>query len=37
MTNAASGARFRARVLVVGDVTTDTARIERFELTCLGR
>jgi hypothetical protein len=36
MTNAESGARFRARVLVVGDASTGTARIERFALTCLG-
>jgi hypothetical protein len=31
-----SGDRFRARVLVVGDVSTGTVRIERFALTCLG-
>jgi hypothetical protein len=37
LTNAASGQRFRARVLVVGDVATETVRIERFSLTCLGR
>ena len=36
LTNTASGDRVRARVLVVGDVSTGTARIERFELTCLG-
>ena len=31
-----SGDRFRARVLVVGDASTEEARIDRFELTCLG-
>ena len=31
-----SGDRFRARVVVVGDVSTDTLRVERFALTCLG-
>jgi hypothetical protein len=31
----ASGDRFRARGLFVLDVSTDTVRIERFELTCL--
>lgn len=31
-----SGDRFRARVVVVGDVSTDTVRIDRFSLTCLG-
>ena len=31
-----SGDRFRARVIVVGDVSTDTVRIDRFSLTCLG-
>src|SRR5215218_3567083 len=36
VTNAASGDRFRARNLFVVDVSTGTARIERFELTCLG-
>ena len=35
MTNA-SGDRFRARALFVLDISTDTVRIERFELTCLG-
>jgi hypothetical protein len=34
MTNA-SGDRFRARGLFVLDISTDTVRIERFELTCL--
>ena len=33
----ASGDRFRARGLFVLDVSTDTVRIERFELTCLSR
>ena len=37
MTNAATGQRFRARVLIVGDVATETTRIDRFSLTCLGR
>jgi hypothetical protein len=36
MTNASTGQRFRARGLFVLDVSTDTVRIERFELTCLG-
>ena len=31
-----SGERFRARVVVVGDVSTDMLRVERFALTCLG-
>ena len=35
MTNA-SGDHFRARGLFVLDLSTDTVRIERFELTCLG-
>jgi hypothetical protein len=35
MTNA-SGDHFRARSLFVLDLSTDTVRIERFELTCLG-
>jgi hypothetical protein len=35
MTNA-SGDRFRARGLFVLDLSTETVRIERFELTCLG-
>ena len=35
MTNAA-GDRFRARGVFVIDVSTDTVRVERFELTCLG-
>jgi hypothetical protein len=35
MTNP-SGYRFRARGLFVLDVSTETVRVERFELTCLG-
>jgi hypothetical protein len=35
MTNA-SGDRFRARGVFVLDLSTDTARVDRFELTCLG-
>jgi hypothetical protein len=35
MTNA-SGEHFRARGLFVLDISTDTVRIESFELTCLG-
>jgi hypothetical protein len=35
MTNA-SGDRFRARGVLVLDVSTETVRVERFELTCLG-
>jgi hypothetical protein len=35
MTNA-SGDRFRARGVLVIDVSTGTVRVERFELTCLG-
>jgi hypothetical protein len=35
MTNA-SGDRFRARGVFVLDVSTETVRVERFELTCLG-
>jgi hypothetical protein len=35
MTNT-SGYRFRARGLFVLDVSTETVRVERFELTCLG-
>ena len=34
MTNA-SGDRFRARGVFVADVSTDTVRVDRFELTCL--
>ena len=36
MTNA-SGDRFRARGVFVLDISTDTVRVERFELTCLSR
>jgi hypothetical protein len=32
----ASGDRVRARSLIVGDLSTDAPRVERFELTCLG-
>ena len=35
MTNA-SGDRFRARGVFVLDLKSDTVRVERFELTCLG-
>jgi hypothetical protein len=35
MTNA-SGDRFRARGVFVLDLSTDTVRVERFELTCVG-
>jgi hypothetical protein len=35
LTNA-SGDKFRARNLFVLDLSTDTVRVERFELTCLG-
>jgi hypothetical protein len=35
MTNA-SGDRFRARGVFVLDISTETVRVERFELTCLG-
>lgn len=35
MTNASTGQRFRARGVFVLDLSTDTVRIERFELTCL--
>jgi hypothetical protein len=35
MTNA-SGDRFRARGVFVFDISTETVRVERFELTCLG-
>jgi hypothetical protein len=36
LTNASSGERFRARSLFVLDLSTDTVRVDRFELTCLG-
>jgi hypothetical protein len=32
----ASGDRFRARAVFVFDLSTETVRVERFELTCLG-
>jgi hypothetical protein len=35
MTNA-SGDRFRARGVFVLDLKTDTVRVDRFSLTCLG-
>ena len=37
MTNASTGQRFSARGLFVLDLSTETVRIEKFELTCLGR
>ena len=36
LTNAVSGDRFRARGVFVIDISTETVRVERFELTCLG-
>src|ERR671924_531511 len=36
LTNATTGDRFRARGNFVLDLSTDTVRVERFELTCLG-
>jgi hypothetical protein len=36
LTNATTGQRFRARNLFVLDLSTDTVRVDRFELTCLG-
>ena len=36
MTNA-SGDRFRARGVFVLDLSTDTVRVDRFELTCLSK
>ena len=36
LTNASSGERFRARGVFVLDLSTDTARVDRFSLTCLG-
>jgi hypothetical protein len=36
MTNATTGDRFRARSVFVLDVATETVRVGRFELTCLG-
>jgi hypothetical protein len=36
MTNTSAGYRFRARSMFVLDLATDTARVDRFALTCLG-
>ena len=36
MTNASGGYRFRARGLFVFDISTETVRVDRFALTCLG-
>jgi hypothetical protein len=36
MTNASGGYRFRARGVFVVDLSTDTVRVDRFELVCLG-
>jgi hypothetical protein len=36
MTNASTGDRFRARNVFVLDLATETVRVGRFELTCLG-
>ena len=36
MTNASTGQRFRARGVFVLDLSTDTVRVDSFELTCLG-
>lgn len=36
MTNASAGYRFRARGAFVLDLSTDTVRVDRFELVCLG-
>ena len=36
LTNAATGDRFRARSLFVLDLSTETVRVERGGLTCLG-
>ena len=36
MTNDATGQRFRAHFQFVLDISTDTVRVERGELTCLG-
>jgi hypothetical protein len=37
MTNEATGQRFRARFVFVLDLRTDTVRVDRGGLTCLGR
>jgi len=36
LTNEATGQRIRAEVVFVVDLATDTARVERFGLTCIG-
>jgi hypothetical protein len=36
MTNASGGYRFRARGVFVIDLSTDTVRVDRFELVSLG-
>jgi hypothetical protein len=36
MTNASGGYRFRARGMFVGDAATETVRVDKFKLTCLG-
>jgi hypothetical protein len=36
LTNTTSGYRFRARGVFVLDLSTETVRVDRFELTCLG-
>jgi hypothetical protein len=36
MTNASGGYRFRARGVFVIDISTETQRVDRFELICLG-
>ena len=36
LTNEATGQRFRARFAFVLDLATDTVRVDRGELTCLG-
>ena len=37
LTNEATGQRFRAHIVFVLDLATDTVRVDRGELTCLGR
>jgi hypothetical protein len=36
LTNTSGGYRFRARSVFVLDVSTETVRVDKFELTCLG-
>ena len=36
MTNTSGGYHFRARGVFVLDISTETVRVDRFELTCLG-